>query len=289
MEPTTLTEHCHQWNHNLTVDADQRIVRNVALAGTESKNGYTYSESALRNAVTLYEGRPVFLDHAQNRLNPHDRSTRDLVGSITNARFDQQRMKGDIRVLDTESGRTFLKLLEGGSPGVGMSHVVRARKSTDGTTVDEIAEVISVDVVINPATTRTFAESTQSESSLNKDDPSTENLAETAILHLRAEHNSLKQQHAELLTVVESLQRENDVHRLLAETHLPPRAVTEFFVQQLRQAPDTQTRRRLIDDRLALVKEDASSRSPVRSELRLFPRQEAAAQDFHFISAIRRT
>ena len=63
------------------------------------------------------------------------------------------------QVLDTESGRTFLALIESDTPGVGMSHVVMAERSRDGETVERIHDVISVDAVVNPATTTTFHES----------------------------------------------------------------------------------------------------------------------------------
>ena len=288
MEPTTLTEHCHQWNQNVTVDAEHRIVRNVALAGTESKNGYKYSESSLSKAVNLYEDRPVFLDHAEHRHNPHERSTRDLVGSISNATYSNQRIKGDIRVLDTESGRTFLKLLEVESPGIGMSHVVRARKSSDGTTVEEIAEVISVDVVINPATTRTFSESVSGHQAFSPEKADVGEKLGQQFSDLQSEHNQLQQQHAQLLTLVESLQSENQVQKLLTESQLPDRAVSEFFIQQLRQAPDALTRKRMIEDRQTLLTENISQNLAVSSQPRLLTIHDSSTRDRQFISAIRR-
>jgi hypothetical protein len=72
-------------------------------------------------------------------------------------------VRGDIRVLDTDSGRTFLALAESDTPGVGMSHVVLAERNADGTIVEKIRDVISVDAVVGPATTRTFRESVEAE------------------------------------------------------------------------------------------------------------------------------
>ena len=127
--------------------------------GRDSKNGYRYSEQALRRAARLYDQKPVFLDHAEKPTEAAARSTRDLVGSIVNPRFEEGRLRGDVRVLDTDSGRTFLALAEGNTPGVGMSHVVLAQRSVDGAIVERIEDVISVDVVVRPATTSTFRES----------------------------------------------------------------------------------------------------------------------------------
>src|SRR5437870_725900 len=112
--PDTLqqfVEHIHDWRSGeVLCDAAGRVVRNVALTGTQSRNGYRYTEEALRNAVPLYENKPVFLDHAANLARPYERSTRDLVGTIVQPRFEAGRIRGDIQVLPTEAGNTFLAL-----------------------------------------------------------------------------------------------------------------------------------------------------------------------------------
>jgi hypothetical protein len=159
MAVSRLREQVADWRQLAEFDQSSRVMKNIALSGTESKNGYRYSEQALRRAVRLYDQKPVFLDHAEKPADAAARSTRDLVGSIVNPRFEDGRLRGDVRVLDTESGRTFLALADGNSPGVGMSHVVLAQRSVDGAIVERIEDVISVDVVVRPATTSTFRES----------------------------------------------------------------------------------------------------------------------------------
>ncbi|WP_237229053.1 hypothetical protein [Rubinisphaera sp. JC750] len=156
-----LTERVGDWRADSQVDRSERLVRNVALAGLESRNGYRYSEASLREATRLYEGKPVFLDHARPGVRPQERSTRDLVGAIENVRFEEGRLRGDIDVLDTESGRTFLALAAAEHGAVGMSHVVLARRSQDRQLVEAIEEVISVDAVVFPATTQSLREQTE--------------------------------------------------------------------------------------------------------------------------------
>ena len=159
-----LTERICDWHsEEVAVDLKSRLVRNVALAGQESKNGYRYTEESLLAAVALYANKPVFLDHAANQARPHQRSTRDLVGSVINPRFEQGRIRGDIQLLDTEAGRTFIALAETSSPAVGMSHVVLAERNADRTVVEKIHEVVSIDAVVFPATTSTFSESFQNQ------------------------------------------------------------------------------------------------------------------------------
>jgi hypothetical protein len=138
-------------------DLRSRRVRDVALTGQKSRNGYRYGGGVLERAVSLYENRPVFLDHADALTRPFDRSARDLVGHVVEPRFEEGRIRGDIEVLATEAGDTFLALAASESEAVGMSHVVTVQRDADGT-VGEIVEVVSVDAVAFPATNATFAE-----------------------------------------------------------------------------------------------------------------------------------
>lgn len=259
MTQDTLTEDLADWSAALSIDSQARLVLNVALTGPDSRNGYRYSESALREAVPLYDQKPVFLDHAPDRLKPRDRSTRDLVGNIINPRFEDGRIRSDIRVLDTESGRTFLALANTNLPGVGMSHVVVAQRSTDGSTVELIRDVVCVDAVINPATTQTFRES---------QDPT----ASSEIAHLEEQLQSSHRECLQLreqLTVLQSrallAERQCEARKLVAESQLPAAAMTPLFLQQLEQAPTTEHCRELIRDRVKLC-EQHRSRPPLSRE-----------------------
>ena len=72
MEVTTLIEEIEDWRADVSVESEQRLVRNVALTGRESRNGYRYSEAALQSAAELYEQKPVFLDHAPDKSRPQE-------------------------------------------------------------------------------------------------------------------------------------------------------------------------------------------------------------------------
>ncbi len=157
-----LTEQVADWRVDVTVDFEKRQVKNIVLSGGVSRNGHRYTDEALRDAVARYDQKPVFLDHAANVAKPFDRSVRDLVGTISQPRFVEGRIRGDIDVFDTDAGRTFLALMEGRSPAVGMSHVVLAQRGVNPQIVERIHDVVSVDAVVFPATTNGFHESDQS-------------------------------------------------------------------------------------------------------------------------------
>lgn len=327
-KPSTLIEHVADWHTDLMVDRTNRTVRNVALTGVTSKNGYRYTEQALRAAAVLYEDKPVFLDHANDKSRPHERSTRDLVGTIVNPRYESGRIRGDIRVLDTDSGRTFLALSELDAPGVGMSHVVLAQRTAGSGAVDRIHDVVSVDAVVFPATTKTFRESLEgpsdeaapdtidSGSSNGNESPSRrEHGAAAADGRVRESHDapadSLSQPTPELPDSpppdrLQQLLWERD--QLLAQLRgIRDREEAEArdrrIEQQLREARlpayavTVEFRRQLLDTdestRTALITErrrliEAAGRQPPRSLERSVARQTADVNRA-FVAAIRRT
>ncbi len=161
------------------VDREQGVVRNVALLGPESKNGYHYTLEAMQQAVPLYDQRPVFVDHpaesgvrslesgvktgfaSDSRLQTPDaglrRSVRDYAGRVVEPRFDGQRIRGDLHLAGPNTD-WLLGLIESSPSDIGMSHVVLARWNEAGDAVEHIERVVSVDIVAFPATVRSFQE-----------------------------------------------------------------------------------------------------------------------------------
>ena len=257
----------------LTVEQSDggRVVRRVVLAGSRSRNGYKYRSEALQEAVALYESKPVFLDHAADLSQPRRRSARDLVGTLTNVAFESTdeggKLRGDVRVLDTESGRTFLALCEAEGSGVGMSHVVLARRSTDGAYVESIEQVISVDAVAFPATTTNFheqvvptaASSTQSGKSLEAPADTSGHLSVPdhhdgdSVAQIASEREQLRQQIAELEDQLGRQRRGQRRDLLLSQSGLPEAAISETFRRLVRLAPSDEAAQTLIEDRRWLL------------------------------------
>lgn len=140
-----------------TAERDAHLVRNVVLLGPHSKNGYRYSPEAMRQAVPLYENRPIFLDHADDASGPTRRKLRDFAGQVLEPRWEGDRLRGTLRLLGPHTNWLF-DLIEASPQDVGMSHVVLGRRGADGLCIEHIERVISVDIVAFPATTSSFRE-----------------------------------------------------------------------------------------------------------------------------------
>lgn len=245
LEP--VVEQVVDWRTESTrVDLVGRMVTDVVLSGDVSKNGHRYGTDTLRAAAVLYAGKPVFLDHAARGTRPYERSARDLVGTVQEARYEEGRLRGDIRVLDTEAGRTFLAILESDSPAVGMSHVVLAERAAAGGQVERIHDVVSVDAVVFPATTRGFREQFDDDG-----ESATVEELRREISDLRAERQVLEAQCARLQADERDRQADLEVTRLLTAAGLPAELVTEGFRRQL-AAADEGKRRELIAERAEL-------------------------------------
>ncbi|MEZ6046573.1 MAG: hypothetical protein R3C11_13570 [Planctomycetaceae bacterium] len=256
-----LTERMLDWNREeVNIDRAQRLVRNVALAGRISRNGYEYESEALREAVSLYAGKPVFLDHAGQRSRPQERSARDLIGSVENVVYVDERVRGDIRVLDTESGRTFLALAESDADVIGMSHVVLAERTADRKRVLKIHEVISVDAVVYPATTSSLREGVSMELSEGEGEVD----LSVVVKRLQREADELRIELAETQAELDRRLQEVEVAKELQLVGLPQEAMSEVFQEQLIETADAAERGELIRERLELWKR-AHRREPSSS------------------------
>jgi hypothetical protein len=152
---------------HVIVDAETRTLRNVVLCGPTSKNGYNYPPSCFgdnQHVIALYENKPVCIDH--NSENPLVRGLRDIAGFIKNVRFENGRPVGDIELESAiDCGVDLLGLAQRKRKGIGMSHVAKCKMSRDKRTVELVEQVVTVDVVVNPATTSTFFEQALQETS----------------------------------------------------------------------------------------------------------------------------
>src|SRR5262245_2140459 len=90
---TPLLEIAYSTAHK--VDREAGIIRAVKILGRESRNGRSYSDEALTQAVRLYEGLGVNIDHPQSKA-VADRKFADGFGYLRNVRRQDDGVYGDL-------------------------------------------------------------------------------------------------------------------------------------------------------------------------------------------------
>lgn len=150
----------------LHVDRAESIVRNVKIIGFDSANGRVYTPEALKEAIPLYEGVNVNIDHPEG--SPDDqRSAWDRIGFLKNVHFvDGKGLYGDLHLLPSHPfTERVLEAAEKMPQIYGLSHNAKGEgyedKKTSKFIVNRVAEVRHVDLVADPATTQSLAESQQ--------------------------------------------------------------------------------------------------------------------------------
>lgn len=272
------------------VDRAAGVVRGVKVMGVQSVNRIQgkptrYAEKAFKEAAALYNHRPVHLDH-RPRNNPEaERSVTTLVGHLENITARPDGLYGDLHVLkDHPHAGIVFGLAERASrvgSGPGLSHDAQGAGLVEGEefVVSEIKSVRSVDIVAEPATTRSFFESMEAPMSApaapattspapsapavtvttgtatqtvtvtedKKPEPSPTALLEQRIAKLEAENDTLK-------AAAATRARQEKVDALLVDAKLPATAVTPKFRELLVGAKDDAEVQALIEDRRVAVR-----------------------------------
>lgn len=139
------------------IDGD--VIKGVHILGFKSKNGRVYDKTAVKEAVKIYEGAHVYTDHADGA-----RKVEDKFGQLSNVAYDPARgLVGDLKYLSSHPMASRVKEDVEKKMGLfGLSHTADvAGRKIDGTnTVFSIGAVKSVDLVCDPATTKSLKEST---------------------------------------------------------------------------------------------------------------------------------
>ena len=151
-----LQEYADSRGVNLRVDRAAGVLAGVKLIGLTSRNGREYRESALEQAVPLYEEARVNVNHPkEGPLAPRD--YQDRIGTIRGVEFRAgEGLFGNLYFNPRHAlAEQLVWDAEHNPRNVGFSHNVQARvtRTEDGLVVEEITRVQSVDLVADPATT----------------------------------------------------------------------------------------------------------------------------------------
>lgn len=144
-------------------DTENLIIKNVSLLGADSANGYTYKESALKDAAKLLEGTIQYVNHSFEEI---PRDVKDSFSEVKNVRYDsgKQKVFGDMYLVNTPYVREeIFPRVERFSNKFGNSMVAWGDSvEEDGKEfVTAITAVESCDLVSDPATTKGLFESIQ--------------------------------------------------------------------------------------------------------------------------------
>ena len=147
---------------SLHVDRSQSVVKNVKIIGFESANGRTYTADALKEAISMYEGVNVNIDHPEGSPD-EQRSAWDRIGFLRNVHFvDGKGLYGDLHLLPSHPfTERILEAAEKMPQIYGLSHNARGEgyedKKTGKFIVNKVAEVRHVDLVADPVASTTAA------------------------------------------------------------------------------------------------------------------------------------
>lgn len=150
------------------VDRSTGTIRSVKICGHESENGRYYTKSALEAAVRLYEGKRINADHPARA--DDERPIDNTIGYFQNVRYDGQEptggLYGDLVLLNPSLPicESILKAAEQNPSLFGCSHNADISGYYDDSgknIVVSIDKVRSVDLVSEPATTKSIFESIQ--------------------------------------------------------------------------------------------------------------------------------
>lgn len=287
-QATVVQEYFDSAGQSLRSDPGQGVLRGVKLLGLRSRNGRRYAEAALREAMGLYEGSKVNVNHPErDPLAPRD--YRDRLGVVRNVRFERQTgLYGDLHYNPKHALAEQLAWdAEHAPENVGLSHNVlaRTRRESDGIVVEAITRVQSVDLVADPATTAGLfeqRESTPCETGLSTGEPQE---------CLERENDSLREEIKQLRAQQAREQRRDLIDRLIAEQRVDEQAagavMSEAFVRQLMQADEAELAE-MVEDRTQLVRKIAGDRLPRSREQSLAVGPEAATDTASFVAAVSR-
>jgi hypothetical protein len=265
-----LQEYVDSGHQQLRVDRTAGVIRGVKLLGLRSKNGRRYQENALSEAIGLYEGAKVNINHPKGHpLSPRD--YQDRLGVISGVEFrPNQGLFGDLHFNPKHAlSEQLMWDAEHAAQNVGLSHNVLARTTRQGdeTVVEAITKVQSIDLVADPATTRGLFEQ---EAAAAWDSLTIEELElhrPDLLQELRASQATQLEQLQSQLDAVSvrevAAQRRERIVELLQEHQLPlpesddpasRRITSDEFVATLIGAADDQSLRQLVEERAALVR-----------------------------------
>lgn len=156
----TITE-ASDHDRGVVVDRDNGIIRDVKILGLVSENNRRYLPEAVKSAKHLYEGIKVNINHPES--SGDQRNAEDRFGKLINVYFvEGEGLYGDLMFLKSHPmAERVCEAAERMTDVFGLSHNAQGDgiDDRDGCfVIKEIVSVRHVDLVSDPATTRSLSE-----------------------------------------------------------------------------------------------------------------------------------
>lgn len=151
-------------NGSPRVDTESMVIGGVKILGSESRNGRTYTEAAMNDAVGLYEGVRVNIDHPEKAR--MSRNFAESFGVIKSSRRERQGetpgVYGDLHYIKSHPlAEMVVEKATRFPESFGLSHNAEGETKRRGgkVFVESLIAVESVDIVDRPATNSGLFES----------------------------------------------------------------------------------------------------------------------------------
>lgn len=280
-------------------DADSGIIRNVKIVGKISKNGRTYTDAALQEAVPLYENAAVNIDHPDRKFAEKERGIMEQVGVLRDVRWTPDGDFGDLHLFESHAAsKLIIERARKDRNGFGLSHNAEGTcvRTKQGEICESISDVRSVDIVGKPATTRGLFESE------DPDEPEEKTMQKFSLKQLVESHGSADQKkHLALLEDAAVLDREVELEEpsvkagfgaALAGLHesndsegisklLAAEAVIDNGLPEQEPQPETDATLESLQEEIRTLKEK-NERMELEKEVQILCESEGfKAEDFH--------
>src|SRR5262245_46960336 len=150
------------WHGAAKVDRAAAVIRGVKVLGLHSGNGNDYTTAVLEKALPLYESQRVNLDHPLRSAKKEDRKVSERFGKLQAVRLGADGLYGDLAYNPHHPmAESLLWWAENMPDCIGLSqngHGTGKKKPDGRWQVESITSVQSVDLVADPATTKSLFE-----------------------------------------------------------------------------------------------------------------------------------
>lgn len=231
-------------NASFNIDKENKVLKDVAILGSVSKNGRKYTTRALEDASKIFEGAKSFIGHIDFYESSHD--PRNFLGRFTNLYIKDQKVFASTFRVTNPAHWSFIEAIAENDPtAIGFS-IDAVGEIKDGEVLT-LTEGYSVDLVSDPATNSGLFESySKRNNGMEWAEITLESLKTNRKDIVEAITKDFEAKIAELTEANRKLISENRVNKLLSEAKLTE--CPEWVKESLANTKDDALAKKIIED-----------------------------------------